>query len=76
MNVQGGYKAVEVHIRTDASAALTLKKEIICHGISCFYVRPFENDQVEFVFLALSEHQKKLLSYTLRNYSYALTYLS
>ncbi|MGZ0050071.1 hypothetical protein [Brevibacillus gelatini] len=67
---------MELHIRTDASAALTLKKEIIFHGISRFYVRPFEEDQVEFVFLALSEHQKKLLSYTLRKYSYALTYLS
>ncbi|MGN7470111.1 hypothetical protein [Brevibacillus sp. SAFN-007a] len=67
---------MEVHIRTDARAALTLKKEIMCHGISCFYIRPLEQDQVEFVFLALSEHQKKLLSYTLRNYSYAVTYLS
>jgi hypothetical protein len=67
---------VEVHICTDARAALSLKREVICHGISCFYVRKFENDQVEFVFLALSEHQKKLLCYTLRNYSYALTYLA
>lgn len=67
---------MEMHIRTDASMALALKREIICHGISQFYLRPFEHDQVEFIFLALSEHQKKLLSYTLRKYSYVLTYLA
>ncbi|MDF2684512.1 MAG: hypothetical protein K0R47_5702 [Brevibacillus sp.] len=67
---------MELHLRTNASMALALKREIICHGISQFYLLPFENDQVEFIFLALSEHQKKLLSYTLRNYSYALTYLA
>lgn len=67
---------VELHICTDAIVAVALKREIICHGISQFYLRPYENDQVEFIFLALSEHQKKLLSYTLRNYSYALTYLA
>ncbi|MGG1663837.1 hypothetical protein [Brevibacillus sp. NRS-1366] len=67
---------MELHIRTDANNAVALQKEIICHGISIAYVRPFENDQVEFVFLAISEHQKKLLSYTLRNYSYALTFLA
>ncbi|UKK99401.1 hypothetical protein [Brevibacillus formosus] len=67
---------MELHIRTDASVALTLKREIICHGISRFYVRPYDDDHVEFIFLALSEHQKKLLSYSLRNYSYCLTYLA
>lgn len=67
---------MELHIRTDASMALALKRENMCHGISRISLRPYENDQVEFIFLALSEHQKKLLSYTLRNYSYALTYLA
>jgi hypothetical protein len=61
---------VEIHIRTDAGIAARLNKEIVRHGISKYYVRPLEQDQVEFVFLSLSEHQQKLLSYTLKKYSY------
>lgn len=67
---------MELHIRTDVSIALALEREIICHGISRFYLRPSGHDQIEFIFLALTEHQKKLLSYTLQKYSYALTYLA
>jgi len=67
---------MELHIRTKASHASALQKEITCHGICISALRPFENDQVEFIFHSISEHQKKLISYTLRNYSYTLTFLS
>ncbi|MEJ8544671.1 hypothetical protein [Brevibacillus borstelensis] len=66
---------MEIRIRTETGIATRLNKEIVRHGISKYYVRPFEQDQVEFVFLSLSEHQQRLLSYTLKKYSYIATFI-
>jgi hypothetical protein len=65
---------VKLRLLTDASDAVRLEREIIFYGIPKFYVLPYEDGRVEFVFVALSEYQKKLLSHILRKYSYMIKF--
>lgn len=64
---------MEIHIRTNVDAAARLLSEISIHGIAHYAVRPVDREQVEIVFLSLSEHQKKLLAYSLKKYRYIAT---
>lgn len=63
---------MKLRLRTDACDATLLEREIICYGISTFYLLPYEDGRVEFVFVALTEYQKRLLLQVLRKYSYII----
>ncbi|UFJ39308.1 hypothetical protein LOK74_14650 [Brevibacillus humidisoli] len=65
---------MKVILRVDASIGVELEREIIFHGITKFVVLPSENDQIDFVFYALTQQQRNVIHQLLKSHSYLMTF--